>query len=144
VEKSLTLRYNLSLLAILSPCIALPLMRLSEIHWVPVALMFVAGLIFGYCGGRAVLANRDALLAAKDREDVVEILGQSWLAPHFIAYLCVAALGMVSIALMYSDGALKIATASIWGLVTGRCTGSLPSLVFLKKYARSRNAQPAA
>ncbi len=144
MEKSLTLRYNLSTLVILGLCVALPLMRLGGNHWVPVALMFVAGLVFGYFDGRAVLASRDRLLAAKDREDVSDILGQSWLDPRFIAYLCFAVIGVTSIALMYDDGVLKIATASIWALIAGRCSGTLPSLVTLKKYARSQNAQPAA
>jgi hypothetical protein len=144
VEKSLTLRYNLSTLVIPGLCVALPLMRLGGNHWVPVALMFVGGLVFGYLDGRAVLARRDRLLAAKDREDVSDILGQSWLDPRFIAYLCVAAIGVVSIALNYDDQVLKIATASIWALVAGRCSGTFPSLVTLKKYARIQNAQPAA
>jgi hypothetical protein len=106
--------------------------------------MFVAGLVFGHFDGRAVLASRDRLLVAKDREDVSDILGRSWLDPRFIAYLCVAVISVASIALMYDDGVLKIATASIWALIAGRCGGTLPSLVALKKYARSQNAQPAA
>ncbi len=137
MEKSLTLRYNLSTLVVVGLCIALPLMRLSEIHRVPVALMFVAGLVFGYRDGRAILTHRDALLAAKDREDVAEILAQSWLDPSVIAYLCIAALGTLSIALVYSEEVLKIASASIWALIAGRAAGSFPSLVILKKYAGS-------
>ena len=144
MEKSLTLRYNLSTLVILGLCGALPLMPLSGSHWVPVALMFVAGVVFGYLDGRAVHSSRERLLAAKDREDVSDILGRSWLDPRFIAQLCFAALGVAAIALVYDDGSLKIATASIWALAAGRCSGTLPSLVALKKYARSQNGQPAA
>jgi hypothetical protein len=144
VEKSLTLRYNLSTLAIVGLCIALPLMRLSEIHWIPIALMFVTGLVFGCWDGRAILTHRDALLAAKDREDVAEILRQSWRDPSSIAYVCIAALGMLSIALLYSDEVPKNGAASIWALIAGRAAGSFPSFVILKRYARSRNAQPAA
>jgi hypothetical protein len=144
VEKSLTLRYSLSTLVVLGLCVSLPLMRLSENHWVPVALMFVAGLAFGYWDGRAILTHRDALLGAKDGEDVAEILHKSWFSPRDIATLCVVALGATLIALMYSEGVSKIEAASIWAFVAGREAGKFPSLVTLKKYVRSRNAQPAA
>ena len=136
MEESLTLRYNIGTLALIGFSSAALLLRLSDSPWIPAALMFVAGLPFGFMNGRDIQKHRDALLSAKWSEDVSEILHVPWRSRRRIGFMLVGLLGAASIAVLYDDAALKIGLASICALVAGREAGRLPSLIVLGRYAR--------
>ena len=136
MEKSLTLRYNVGSVALLGAGVALTLLRLSDSQWIPAALMFVAGLPFGFLYGGDIWKHRDALLTAKWSEDVAEILHESWRSWRHLGFLIVGLIGAGFIAVRYGDSALKTGLASILALLAGREAGRLPSLVALGRYAR--------
>jgi hypothetical protein len=143
VPKSLTIRINLLLAGIFPLMFALRFVGSHEVHWLPIALMAVAGVAIGALAGRAILKSRSALLGAKSESDVNAILRRSSVLP--MAMLgSTSAIGIVAIALAYRDPLFWTALTSFFALASCYFITRLFAIISLNRSVSAQGAQPAA
>ena len=148
MEKSLTLRYNLSALGIsvlgLAFSLAFNLSPPGPALWVPVSVMLLAGLSAGSQDARAMLKAKDELLDALFWKDVNTILRKH--AENRVLYTCVrvVSLGAFIAAIMYVDESVRAGCASFFAFFSAYRAIQLPSILKLDRYARNRVARAAA
>jgi len=148
VEKSLTLRYNLSALGIsvfgLAFSLAFNTSPPGSALWVPVSVMLLAGLSLGSKDARAILKAKDELLDALFWKDVNRILHEH--SENRVLYTCVRVVSLAAFiaAFMYLDKSVRAGAASFFAFISAYRAIQLPSIFKLDRYARNRVTRAAA
>jgi hypothetical protein len=143
VQKSLTVRANLLPVSLFLLLLALRFIGSHPVHWVPITVMAVAGVVIGVLAGRSILRSKDALLGAESEPEVNAILRRTSGLPSALLG-SISAIGVFVIAVIYRDPYFWTALTSFFVLANAYVLVRLVAIYRLNSDTNSRNVQPAA